>query len=105
MRKPRPAVRALVAGGLAASAAVVALASPASATHTHVRHVGNGLCVVLAGNGAEHEVELPAPVADPSTYPAGRRHPLHVLVHMGEPGEHGTIEVLGKDTCTGFVNG
>jgi hypothetical protein len=84
---------------------VIASASPASATHTHVRHLGNGACVIIAAGGGEKDVVLPASVADPSTYPEGRRHPLHVLVHMGEPGRHGLIQVLGSDTCTSFVNG
>ena len=97
---------------LAATAASVAIvgssvalsAGPALADHAHVRHVGNGSCVILGGNGHEGDVQLPAGVADPGTYPENRRHPLHVLVHKGEPGAHGTIEVLGSDTCTGFVN-
>lgn len=83
-------------------AGVLGTAAPAMATHTHVRHLGNGSCVVLAQDGHEHDVELPEGVA--GAYPPGRRHPLHVLVHMGEPGQHGTIQVLGSDTCTAFVN-
>lgn len=94
-----------IVGAAAVAAGIVTSAAPASAAHTHVRHLGNGECVVLAENGHENDVELPASVADPAMYPAGRRHPLHVNVHMGEPGQHGLIQVLGADTCTSFVNG
>lgn len=95
--------RAII-GTVVAGVSVVAAASPALATHDHVRHVGNGECVILAGGGGESSVELPASVADPGTYPEGRRHPLHVLVHKGEPGEQNLIEVLGQDTCTSYLN-
>lgn len=96
---------AIAAGVAIAGSAVAMSASAAAADHTHVRHVGNGECVVLGGGGYEGYVQLPAVVADPSVYPENRRHPLHVLVHQGEPGAHGTIEVLGSDTCSAFVNG
>ena len=94
-------------GAVLASMAIVGstvalTAGTAGATHTHVRHVGNGSCVVLGGEGHEDEVVLPDGVA--AAFPATRQHPLHVLVHMGEPGQHGTIQVLGSDTCTDFVN-
>lgn len=74
-------------------------ASTASATHTHSKATGNGSCVLLARKGGEKNVVLPH--AD--EYPAGRQHPLHVNVHLGEPGagEHIEIGVAGteKDPC------
>lgn len=93
---------AVLATAAIAGSTIALTATAAGATHTHVRHVGNGSCVVLGGDGHEDEVVLPAVVA--GAYPATRQHPLHVLVHMGEPGQHGTIQVLGADTCTDFVN-
>lgn len=94
------------------NAVVVALmvmlgASPALATHTHVRATGNGACVVLGGNGHEHDVELPH--ADEFT--EGRRHPLHVNVHLGRAGDRkgsAVVWVLGSAgdlaNCDGYVN-
>ena len=94
------------------TALVVALmvlmgAAPAWATHTHVRATGNGACVILGGNGHEGEVDLPTADA----FPEGRRHPLHVNVHLGQAGErHGepVVWVLGSDgahaNCDGYVN-
>lgn len=85
---------------------VLALALPAAAAHTHVMQTGNGACVVLAANGGEQDVQLPhAEGAE------NRRHPLHVNVHLGEPGvRHGeaVIWVAGSpgdtDNCSGYVN-
>jgi len=77
----------------------VGLALPAAATHTHVRMTGNGECVILAKKGGEKYVELPN-TDQPN--PA-RRHPLHVNVHLGEPGLHGQIGVLG--VSDGFCGG
>lgn len=81
-------------------------ALPASATHTHVRMTGNGACVVLAANGGEHDVQLPH-----ASGAENRRHPLHVKVHLGEPGERGgdtVVWVQGSDgdiaNCDGYVN-
>jgi hypothetical protein len=42
--------------------------------------------------------------------PASRRHPLHVLVHLGVPGAEGDIAVMGSadDPCAetdDYVNG
>jgi hypothetical protein len=88
-----------------AMAAVSAL--PASATHTHVRMTGNGACVVLAADGGESSVRLPH--AD--EFAENRRHPLHVNVHLGEPGTRGgepVVWVRGSagdlDNCDGYVN-
>lgn len=85
--------------------ALAALPSLALADHTHVRHVGNGSCVILAANGAEKHIVLPESNPFIESQPENRRHPMHVLVHLGEPGEHGTIQVLGSDTCTDYLNG
>lgn len=81
---------------LALTAAIAATtALPAFATHTHVRHVGQGDdCVIVAANGGEGTVSLP--FAD-EVYPEGKRHPMHVLVHMGEPNRSGDWSVLAHD--------
>lgn len=99
-------MRALTAMILAALLVLMA-AAPASATHTHVLATGNGACVILGGQGHEAEVELP--YAD--SFEEGRRHPLHVNVHLGEPGSRdgeAVIWVLGSagdlGNCDGYVN-
>lgn len=87
---------ALAGGLLAASSGV------AAADHTHSLETGNGSCVLLAQNGGEGNVQLPFASGDQN-----RRHPLHVLVHMDEPGEHVGIGVQGADgdPCPGdYVN-
>jgi hypothetical protein len=62
----------------------------ASATHTHSVKTGNGSCVLLAQNGGEKDVVLPFE-------PEGERsHPIHALVHKGEPGKHINIGVYGS---------
>lgn len=61
---------------------VLVLAAPAMASHTHVRMTGNGSCVILAANGHEHDVQLP----HAGEFAPDRRHPLHVNVHLGNPG-------------------
>jgi len=75
------------------AAAVVALlganAVPAQADHVHFRDLGGGQCVLLAPDGGEKYVQLPH--AD--DFPANRQHPLHVNVHLGEPGAGGDIYV------------
>lgn len=87
-----------------AAVLVVMAAAPALADHTHVMATGNGQCVILAADGGEKYVELPG--AD--EYPENRRHPLHVKVHLGEPGSHGGIWVHGSPgdlaNCAGYVN-
>lgn len=99
-------MRALTTMSLAALLVLMA-AVPAWATHTHVRATGNGACVVLGGQGHEAEVELPH--AD--SFDETRRHPLHVNVHLGEPGSRdgeavvwvqGSAGDLGN--CEGYVN-
>jgi hypothetical protein len=89
---------------LAASLLLVGASLPAFADHTHVMATGNGRCVVLAPDGGEKYVELPH--AD--EFAENRRHPLHVNVHLGEPGSHGGIWVHGSAgdlaNCNGYVN-
>lgn len=72
-----------------AAAGVLVAAPPAHADHTHFRVLGSGACVLLAPNGGEKDVELPH--AD--TFAENRRHPLHVNVHLGRPGEVGQVFV------------
>ena len=71
------------------AAAVLLSASPAAADHTHFRVVGNGECVLLAAKGGEKYVQLPQ--AD--GFAANRRHPLHVNVHLGRPGQVKEVHV------------
>jgi hypothetical protein len=56
-----------------------------------------GGCVLLAQSGGEKNVQLPF-AAD---LPENRRHPLHVLVHTGEAGQHVSIGVFAtpSDPC------
>jgi hypothetical protein len=104
--------RRLILAGPFAVAVVLASAIPAVADHTHFRIVGDGECVLLAPDGGEKYVHLPH--AD--DFAATRQHPLHVNVHLGQPGEVGQIYVAyGADGvltpeaqafCGGtFVNG
>ena len=72
-----------------ACAALLAGAMPAAADHTHFRVVGTGECVLVAPDGGEKYVHLPH--AD--EYVPTRQHPLHVNVHLGQPGEVGEIYV------------
>jgi hypothetical protein len=89
-------VRPVIGAGLLLALA----ASPALASHIHVKAIGNGQCVLLAANGGEEAVELPLSVFDHNPNvdiapAADRLHPLHVLVHQGVPGEHNQIAVAG----------
>jgi hypothetical protein len=113
--------RALVAAMTAAM--LLGTAGVAGADHTHVLILPNGKCAILAQNGNEKYVILPSvlfannPNADADddaggleNLPMNRRHPLHVLVHLGVPGADGDIAVMGspEDPCaaTGdYVNG
>jgi hypothetical protein len=110
---------------IAALAVLFALAGAgvARADHTHVLILPNGKCAILAAAGNEKYQILPAvlfsnnPNADADdaaggldNLPLNRRHPLHVLVHLGVPGADGDIAVMGsaQDPCaaTGdYVNG
>jgi hypothetical protein len=79
------------------------LPSLAEATHRHVRVLANGSCVIVAKQGNEPFVTLPEAsfknTSEPTT--TANPHPLHVHVHRGQPGEAGTIAVLGSadDPC------
>ena len=98
-------------------------AGAALADHTHVLILPNGKCAVLSQRGNEKYLILPSVLfannpnvdADDAAgglenLPMNRRHPLHVLVHLGVPGAGGDIAVMGSadDPCaaTGnYVNG
>jgi hypothetical protein len=109
----RVLVAAMTAAMLLGSAGV------ASADHTHVLILPNGKCAILAQDGNEKYVILPsvllannpnADADDAGDLPLNRRHPLHVLVHLGVPGADGDIAVMGsaEDPCAGtdnYVNG
>ena len=112
---------ALVSG--VAAVIFLAGASVARADHTHVLILPNGNCAILAAAGNEKYQILPEVLfannpnvdADDAVggldgLPLNRRHPLHVLVHLGAPGADGDIVVMGsaQDPCaaTGnYVNG
>src|SRR5687768_3803572 len=88
-----------------AVAFVLAGASVARADHTHVLILPNGNCAILAAKGKEKFVILPsvllannpnADADDAGALPLNRRHPLHVLVHLGVPGADGDIAVMGS---------
>lgn len=82
-------------------------AAPAGATHTHVRVLPGGDCVILAGDGGESDVDLSgtgvfAHNPNVDIAPAdGRTHPLHVLVHKGAAGDVQRIEVMGDTNPAG----
>ncbi len=106
----KPLASLVLAGGLLA-----VMAGPSLAAHAHVRVLGDGRCVILAEDGGERHVELPAAVfvnnprvVDTVAYPAGRRHPLHVLVHIAGAGQ-GELHVYGSPAaaahCQTYVNG
>jgi hypothetical protein len=100
-------------GGIA-SVFVLIGASVATADHTHVLILPNGKCAILAAQGNEKYQILPTVLfsnnpnvdADDAAgglynLPLNRRHPLHVLVHLGVPGADGDIAVMGsaQDPC------
>ena len=100
---------------VAATLLLALTAGPASATHTHVRVLGSGQCVILAESGGEDRVDLPDavfahnPQVDATVvYRDGRQHPLHVLVHIAGAGS-GELYVQGSaadlTNCSGYVNG
>jgi hypothetical protein len=115
-------MRRVIIVGLTTALALAA-ASVARADHTHVLLLPNGKCAILAAGGNEKYVILPDVLfsnnrnvdADDAAgglgnLPPNRRHPLHVLVHLGVPGADGDIAVMGsaQDPCaaTGdYVNG
>lgn len=79
------------------------------ADHTHAKLDGNGQCVVLAEGAGEESVVLPLPVFEnPNVDIApvdGRRHPLHVLVHHGQAGEHNALFVYGSADANAACSG
>ena len=86
---------------LVATILVLASAAPAMASHTHVRMTGNGSCAVLAAHGGENAVQLPHAVE----FPENRRHPLHVNVHLGEPGtRHGDVVIWVQGSAGDLAN-
>lgn len=115
-------MRRLMVFGVAA-VCFLAGASVARADHTHVLILPNGNCAILAAEGNEKFLILPDVLFTNNTnvdaddaagglegLPLNRRHPLHVLVHLGVPGANGDIVVMGsaQDPCaaTGnYVNG
>ena len=116
-------MRRVVVAGIAAAFVLLAGATTAAADHTHVLILPNGTCAILAAEGNEKYLILPSVLfannpnvdADDAAgglegLPLNRRHPLHVLVHLGVPGADGDVAVLGspQDPCapTGsYVNG
>jgi hypothetical protein len=115
-------MRRMLVFGVAALC-LLAGASVARADHTHVLILPNGNCAILSAAGNEKYTILPDVLfannpnvdADDAAgglegLPLNRRHPLHVLVHLGVPGSDGDIAVMGSaaDPCaaTGnYVNG
>jgi hypothetical protein len=113
--------RMIVAG--CATVLFLAAATTARADHTHVLILPNGKCAILAAAGNEKYKVLPDVLfannpnvdADDAAgglenLPLNRRHPLHVLVHLGVPGADGDIAVMGsaQDPCAAsgaYVNG
>ncbi|MGF1598431.1 MAG: hypothetical protein ACFCVK_16130 [Acidimicrobiales bacterium] len=73
----------------------------AAADHVHSKQVGTGNCVLLAQHGGEGDVDLP--FASAAQIEANRAHPLHLLVHLGQPGNNFAIGVAGtgSDPCIG----
>jgi hypothetical protein len=90
----------IIAVGVAAATAFGTMTT-ASATHIHSMEVRDGVCVLLAAEGGEKYVILP--FAD--DLPEGRQHPLHVLVHLGEPGTNFNIGVYGTASDPCFPDG
>ena len=111
--KTRTAIRAIFVA-VAAGGLVVAVSGPAFADHTHAKVVGNGMCVVLAEGAGEESVVLPLSVFEKNPNvdiapTATRMHPLHVLVHLGQAGEHNELFVYGTPAAAaacsaGYVN-
>lgn len=90
-------MRKLAALTTATVAALTLTAAPAAADHIHSKEVRPGVCVLLARNGGEGQVQLPGYESNP----ANRRHSLHVKVHLGRPGDNFNIGVYGtaSDPC------
>jgi hypothetical protein len=93
-------MKRLLGPAIGAGLLLALAATPALASHTHVKSLGNGQCVLLAHEAGEESVVLPLSVFEhnpnvdiPPT--ADRMHPLHVLVHLGQAGEHLQLAVAG----------
>ena len=82
-------MRRLVVGTALATVWHRYVCDASAADHVHFRVVGSGECVLLAPDGGEKHVELP----NAEEYASNRRHPLHVNVHLGQPGEVGQVYV------------
>lgn len=101
MKKRRTTIGHTAAAAIVIGTVSYAGAGTASADHVHSKQVGNGACVLLAQNSGEGEVDLPFATNDQVT--ANRAHPLHLLVHLGQPGRNFAIGVAGtaSDPCNG----
>lgn len=93
-------MKRLVRPAIGAGLLIALAATPALASHTHVMSLGNGECVLLAHEAGEESVVLPLSVFENNpnvdiAATAGRMHPLHVLVHLGQAGEHLELAVAG----------
>lgn len=77
-------------------AATAGWAGPADASHVHSKEVRPGVCVLLARNGGEKNVDLPG-----DEFAGNVDHALHRHVHRGEPGTNFDIGVYGtpSDPC------
>lgn len=101
----------ILAAGALTAAIAAGTALPAAAHHTHVRHVGQtGDCVIVADGAGEAEVDRPDVIftlgisSDPE---GGADHPLHVLVHKGQPNADGAgsdWQLSSSNDCAVFVN-
>lgn len=109
----RTTVRAVLVA-VATAGFALTMSPAANADHTHAKVVGNGQCVVLAEGAGEESVVLPLsvfennPNVDIAPTPS-RMHPLHVLVHLGQAGEHNALFVYGTPAeaaacAAGYVN-
>ena len=94
-------VRRTAVGALVAGTVLAVGAATAHADHIHSVQTGSGACVLLAHDGGESEVDLP--FATEAQVDADRAHPMHLLVHLGRPGQNVTIGVYGtaSDPCIG----
>lgn len=109
--KTTTVLRTAVAASAASALLLLASGGAAFASHTHVKVVGNGGCVVMAEGAGEENVSLPPAVFanNPNVDVAattGRSHPLHVLVHLGVAGENNDLYVYGTPpadaACAGY---
>jgi len=102
MRGRAACIVSVLAGG------ALLLPSAAAANHLHALATGAGSCVVLAPQGQERFVTLPAASFNNTTEPAttANPHPLHVHLHRGMPGSGLDIAVLGSpaDDCGTYLN-